>query len=75
MRTLKYCNVDITLDEDMKRFNVTVDNIELVTTSMDMLLDTLSIWNKLGYISLTGDANKLTDIDTGVTLDIINNPA
>lgn len=72
MRLLKYCNVELQINEETKTVSVVVGTNSLATKNLDMLLDTLNIWHKLGYIELIGDQSKLIDIATGVELDIIS---
>lgn len=72
-RTLQYCGLQIHIDTTVKSVTTTVQGNNLTTHNLDMLLDTLTIWSKLGYITLTGDTTKLLDVQTGVELDIVNN--
>ena len=71
MRILKYCNVELHICKEQKHITCAVGPNKITTTDMDMLLDTLNIWHKLGYIELKGDLTKMTDVQSGVEMAII----
>lgn len=70
MRKLMYGNTELNIQED-NSVTFKQDDVLLTLKSMDMMLDTLNIWNKLGYVELEGDTTKLIDVQTGVEIDII----
>ena len=70
MRTLLYGNMELNVRED----NTLVfqhEGVVLTLKNTDMMLDTLNIWDKLGYITLEGDTTKLIDVVSGVEIEII----
>ena len=70
MRTLLYGNIELNIKED-NTVTFQQDDVLLNLKNTDMMLDTLNIWDKLGYITLEGDTTKLIDVVSGIEIDII----